>query len=127
MTIMHRHRGGTGHLSRPRKCSCSSERSNRADRRASFCKWMSGWCTVLSILLCSLQLCADVHIPEELLNEAGIASAGSAEGINNDHHHHPTAINECGGRCSCLGEYMDCANVHMVRFDEHLPEWITTL
>lgn len=133
MTLMHRYRGGTGHLSRPTMWRKSRRRSGGscgigADA-VTFLKSLSGWCTVFSMLLCSSALQADVQIPDDLLGEStGVGGAAAGVDDGGAHHaHHPTAINECGGRCSCLGEYMDCANVHMVRFEERLPSWITTL
>lgn len=77
-----------------------------------------------ALLLMTTSALADGNVPDDLLRS--VAADFGGDNVDDDRPR-TTAHNECGGRCSCLGEYMDCANVELRRFEERLPDWITIL
>lgn len=120
------------------------------NRAASGGQTLNRMCLKLLILLCLGVLLAppfiggaDAPLPDDLLHSMSssgdVSDFGSPVDFLHEHDddaddrrhdddlHRAKAANECGGKCSCLGEYMDCANVRMVQFEEHLPDWIKTL
>lgn len=83
--------------------------------------WTIAICSVV-LLMSATSALADGNVPDDLLR-----SVDTAAEIDDDDRPRTTANNECGGRCACLGEYMDCANVQLSRFEERLPDWIRVL